>query len=144
MLPQFNMDDFFSTSLFVFAFIFITYKFLQYTIIKYINNITLESENHLEEIEKNNKKMEEEIQISQEKINLIKNELKKAYEDSKYLMEKNYKENLVKINEELFIINKQKENTLQKKIEDEYKNNNISHILNHIKINLTKGNHDNN
>lgn len=147
MLPQFNMENFLSTSLFVWIFIFITYKFLQSTIIKYIEDITLYSENQIKEIEKDNEEMEIKINLSYEEANKIKNEINKEYKTSEHLIQKTYRENIIKINEELQKKNKEKELLLKIKLQNKYKESNLTHILKDIKYNTLKKNqeesHDN-
>lgn len=147
MLPQFNMENFLSTSLFVWAFIFITYKFLQSTIIKYIEDITLYSENQIKKIEKDNEEMEIKINLSYEEADKIKNEINKEYKTSEHLIQKTYRENIIKINEELQEKNKEKELLLKIKLQNKYKESNLTHILKDIKYNTLKKNqeesHDN-
>ena len=88
-LPQFHMTNFLSTSLFVWIFMFLTYKFLQNTIIKYINNLTSYSENKIQELENENNKTEIEINESHKKIKKIQENISIDYKNAKDSIQKN-------------------------------------------------------
>lgn len=147
MLPQFNMENFFSTSLFIWGFLFVTYKFLQMTIIKYIEDITLYSEKKINNLLKENEDLEKEINNSHKKLEKISEELNYEYKNAKYEIKKKYREKIVEINENFKKQNKEKEELLKEKIQNQYKNSNISHILAKVKYNSLKdnerGNNDN-
>lgn len=139
MLPQFNTDNFLSTSLFVGIFVFITYMFLKNTVIKYIENITLDGENATKNLKENQHEIKKNMDICANEIKKVKIITEKEYKNAENFMEKTYKENIIKIHEELEKTNREKEISLKEKIINEYKSNNITSILEDIKVNLNKG-----
>ena len=142
MLPQFNFDNFLGNSLLVIMFFIITYKSLDYIIIKFIKNIEESGEREIIDILNKQQKVIQEITIFNEEIHKISKEINSNFKKKEMSILTKYNQVMTSNLELLEAEKKQKENILINTIINNYKDHHIQHILINLKKTI-EGSNDN-
>jgi hypothetical protein len=137
-LPQFDLSNIISTSIFIYIFLFLFYFFIRKTIGTYIKNLYHISEKEIINIEEDNLLIKKEEELLNKEIISMTKDLKDLHEKDKDRIQQNYNNHIYQSNEELKKIFHQKEIEFIKDLEIKYKKIDIKKILTNIKYECIK------